>query len=52
MFNNPIPHFDDPTYSICVDHEVHMTFHNQALWDSFVFEDTQKFDVKTVPRCP
>jgi hypothetical protein len=38
MFNNPIPRFDVPTYSIHIDHGAHVTFHDQALWSNFVLK--------------
>jgi hypothetical protein len=30
MFNNPVPRFDIPTYSVHCDHGAHVTFHNNA----------------------
>jgi len=31
MFQNPLPAFDVPTYSIHVDRGAHVTYHDQAL---------------------
>ncbi len=30
MFQNPLPRFNVPTYSIHVDHGVHVTYHDRA----------------------
>ncbi len=38
MFQNPIPKFDVPTYSIHVNHGAHVTYHNQAHTDILCFE--------------
>jgi hypothetical protein len=31
MFHNPLPWFDVPSYSIHIDHGVHVSFHNAAI---------------------
>ena len=38
MFNNPLPKFDIPTYSIDVDFSAHVTYHDKALCDLLLFE--------------
>jgi len=38
MFNNPLPKFDVPTYSIHVDRGAHVTYHDEALCDLLLFE--------------
>jgi hypothetical protein len=38
MFNNPLPKFDIPTYSIHVDCSAHVTYHDKALCDLLLFE--------------
>ncbi len=41
MFQNPLPAFDLPTYSIHVDRGAHVTYHNQALTNVLCFEASQ-----------
>jgi hypothetical protein len=41
MFQNPLPAFDVPTYSIHVDRGAHVTYHNQALTNVLCFEASQ-----------
>jgi hypothetical protein len=41
-----------PFENIFWDGPPNVTFHNQALCDSFVFEDTRTFGIETVPSWP
>ncbi len=41
MFQNPLPAFDVPTYSIHVDRGAHVTYHDQALTNALCFEASQ-----------
>jgi hypothetical protein len=38
MFNNPLPKFDVPTYSIHVDCGAHVTYHDKALCNLLLFK--------------
>ncbi len=38
MFNNPLPKFDVPTYSIHVNHGAHVMYHDKALCNLLLFE--------------
>jgi hypothetical protein len=41
MFQNPLPTFNVPTYSIHVDQGAHVKYHNKALMDILCFEASQ-----------
>ena len=41
MFQNPLPAFDVPTYSIHVDRGAHLTYHDQALANAICFDASQ-----------
>ncbi len=50
MCSNPLPWFDVSTYLIHINRRAHVTFHDHALWDAFVFKNTRTSDIETVPR--
>jgi hypothetical protein len=52
MFQNPIPAFDIPTYSIHVDRGAHVTYHDQALTNVLCFEASQTSVLQQDPRYP
>jgi hypothetical protein len=52
MFQNPIPAFDVPTYSIHVDRGAHVTYHDQALTNVLCFEASQTSVLQQDPRYP
>ena len=54
MFNNPLPRFDVPTYSIHVDRGAHVTYHDKALCDLLLFEaprTSNSASNRLWPRC-
>ena len=48
MFQNPLPAFDVPTYSIHVDRGAHVAHHDQALADALCLEASQSIEQGTV----
>ena len=52
MFQNPLPAFNVPRYSIHVDWGTHVTYHNQALMNVLGFETSQTSNTLQDKRYP
>jgi hypothetical protein len=52
MFQNPLPSFDVPTYSIHVDRGAHVAYHDKALTNVLCFEASQTSDIAQASLYP
>jgi hypothetical protein len=52
MFQNPVPHFDVPTYSVHCDRGAHVVFHNDATCSTLLLEHSWMFDPEDIYGSP
>jgi hypothetical protein len=52
MFNNPVPRFDIPTYSVHCNHGAHVVFHDDAACNILLTEHSRMSDTKDIYGCP
>jgi hypothetical protein len=52
MFQNPLPTFDVPTYSIHVNQGAHVSYHDKALNDTLCFDASQMSGSRLGERYP